>query len=160
MKARLVISSALVLVLVLGTAAGANTLRADSDASPWPQRGDYRAQSADFVGEWTLRVHGKNRFETAVAVSEMVYPDDALPYVVFLASGENYPDALAVGPATFGAGPLLLVRKTSLPGETRDELARLRPCMIVAVGGAGTVADAVLAEADRYTAAADDPTCQ
>ena len=160
MKARRIITLALVLVMALGTAAGASTLRQHHEDSRWPQRGHYTAQSADVVGEWTLRLHGSNRFETAAAISQLTYPDDALPYVVFLASGENYPDALALGPSTFSEGPLLLTRKGALPDETRNELARLNPCLIVAVGGKGAIADSVLADADGYTAASDDPTCE
>ena len=47
--------------------------------------------------------------------------------LTFLATGANFPDALAVGPATRGFGPLLLTTRYSLPTTTATELQRLAP---------------------------------
>ncbi|WP_454301312.1 cell wall-binding repeat-containing protein [Salana multivorans] len=64
---------------------------------------------------------------------------------VFVASGEVFPDALALG-ARAGAskGPLLLVRADSVPANVETEIGRLEPTSITVAGGAGTISDAVL----------------
>ena len=60
--------------------------------------------------------------------------------VVYVATGENFPDALGAGPvAAMVKGPVLLVRFDSIPGQTAAELTRLAPDKIVIVGGTGVV---------------------
>ncbi|PPK97602.1 putative cell wall binding repeat protein [Kineococcus xinjiangensis] len=107
------------------------------------------------VGQNTVRVSGADRYATAVEVSRTWDPADV--GVVYLATGEGFADALAVGASTGGAGPLLLTGRDRLPAVVAEELQRLQPCTVVVVGGANAVSDAVALEADRYT----DPTgCQ
>jgi putative cell wall-binding protein len=101
------------------------------------------------VGRATLRVAGADRFTTAAAIADEVW-DYENTLIVYLANGLNFPDALGLGASTLSLGPLLLVTKDGLPEVTRNQLARLRPCFIVAAGGAGAISDRVLAEADRY----------
>ncbi|MFB2554848.1 cell wall-binding repeat-containing protein [Herbiconiux liangxiaofengii] len=94
------------------------------------------------------RISGSDRYEVAVNVSKQSHPDGA--DTVFLVSGENFSDALSAGPlATHSNAPLLLTTKTSLPGEVRDELARLAPTSIVVVGGPNSVANAVITDLER-----------
>lgn len=95
------------------------------------------------------RIGGANRFATAAAISADAFPNGAP--VVYLATGANYPDALAAG-ATAGrdGGPILLVRSDAMPAATAAELARLRPSRIVIMGGPGAVSDAVVAAARAY----------
>jgi hypothetical protein len=97
-----------------------------------------------------FRLSGANRFETAAAVSQGYWTRESA-MIVGLATGENYPDALALGGSNALLGPTLLVTRSSLPAVTAAELDRLQPCAIVAAGAAGVIADAVLAQADRYT---------
>ena len=88
------------------------------------------------------RVAGANRYEVAVNISREAYPV-AAP-VVYIANGENYPDALSAGPAAaFEGGPLLLVKPNELPGVVSAEIARLNPARIVVVGGVASVTPAV-----------------
>lgn len=96
---------------------------------------------------WTTdRLAGQTRYETAVEVSRAAYPTGAP--VVYLASGADFPDALAAAAAaTKSGGALLLTAATTLPAAVRTEITRLAPARIVVVGGAGAVADSVLAEA-------------
>lgn len=69
--------------------------------------------------------------------------------VVFLATGGRFPDALVGGPlATQEGGPVLLAAD-ELPEVTAEEILRLEPSAIVALGGPGAVSDEIL------TAAAD-----
>jgi putative cell wall-binding protein len=72
--------------------------------------------------------------------------------VAYLATGANYPDALAGGAAAARAGgPVLLTSKSSLPAASAAELARLKPGRIVVLGSAGVISDAQLAGLQAYT---------
>jgi hypothetical protein len=64
--------------------------------------------------------------------------------VVYIATGENFPDALgAAATAAVGLGPVLLVQQNSIPAPTLAELNRLQPDNIVIVGGTAVVSNAV-----------------
>lgn len=89
------------------------------------------------------RVSGENRFATASAVSRLAFPTGA--DVVYLATGTDFPDALAGGPAAATTdSPLLLVQRDGLPAATATELARLRPRHIVALGGRAAISGTTL----------------
>ncbi|MDH6181996.1 putative cell wall-binding protein [Microbacteriaceae bacterium SG_E_30_P1] len=84
------------------------------------------------------RIAGASRYDVAVNISQSAYPETAP--VVYVASGENYPDALSAGPAAASeGGPLLLVRPTAMPALIRAEIVRLNPAKIVVVGGPASV---------------------
>jgi len=88
------------------------------------------------------RISGSDRYSTAVAISQAGYPTTAR--VVYLATGENYPDALSAAPAAAAhGGPLLLTVPTELPDSVRDEIIRLKPTDIVVVGGTQAVSASV-----------------
>lgn len=63
---------------------------------------------------------------------------------VYVATGENFPDALGAAAAA-GAllAPVLLVTPTSVPQPTLDELNRLAPEQIVIVGGTAVISNGV-----------------
>ena len=63
---------------------------------------------------------------------------------VFIATGENFPDALAAAAAA-GAwnAPVLMVRQDSVPQAVIDELNRLHPGVIVIAGGSDVVSNGV-----------------
>lgn len=87
----------------------------------------------------TDRIAGTDRYTTAVAVSATFWPDGA--QVVYLASGTVPFDALAAGPSL--DGPVLLVPTgDNLPAVVEDELARLAPTHVIAIGGPAAVSDA------------------
>ncbi|HEX6140766.1 MAG TPA: cell wall-binding repeat-containing protein [Candidatus Limnocylindria bacterium] len=94
---------------------------------------------------------GPTRYETAVAASAAVRP--AVPAgTVFIATGLNYPDGLAAGPAAARLnGTLLLVPGSSIPASVAAELARLKPAAIRVLGGAAVVSDSVLAALRSYS---------
>ncbi|MDH6181993.1 putative cell wall-binding protein [Microbacteriaceae bacterium SG_E_30_P1] len=84
------------------------------------------------------RIDGANRYEVARNISTAAYPETAP--VVYIASGENYPDALAAGPAAASeGGPLLLVKSNEIPSVIAEEIQRLSPEKIVVVGGTASV---------------------
>lgn len=118
------------------------------------------AELGGFAAE-VSRVAGATRYETAAEVSAAAFPDGA--ETVFIASGENYADALAGAPAAATkAAPVLLVPPDRIPEAVAAELARLAPDDIVVLGGSGSVSEAIagelgsiasvsrLAGADRY----------
>jgi glucose/arabinose dehydrogenase/putative cell wall-binding protein len=97
-----------------------------------------------------LRLAGADRYATAAAVSAATTAP-GVP-VAFVATGTNFADALAGGPAAaHEGGPLLLVTPTSIPGSTASELSRLNPGRIVVLGGSGAVSNAVMTQLDAYT---------
>jgi len=71
--------------------------------------------------------------------------------VVYVATGENFPDALgAASAAAVQGGPVLLVTRTSIPVETKDELTRLAPDVIYVAGGTAVVSDTVFNQLKAY----------
>lgn len=89
------------------------------------------------------RLAGPDRFGTAAEISRAGWPAGA-PAVV-LAGGHAYAEALVAGPlAARMGGPVLLTQPGVLSTATADELARLAPSAIVAVGAPETIEDAVL----------------
>lgn len=88
------------------------------------------------------RLAGADRYATAVAISQRAFPGTRSTVVI--ASGANFPDALAAGPAaSYFDGPLLLTNPAALPTVVRDEILRLDPDLIYIVGGTGAVSTAV-----------------
>lgn len=84
------------------------------------------------------RLAGGDRFATSVAISQRTFPGTAS--VVYLASGMNYPDGLAAGPAAaHQGGPVLLTPPGSVPQSVLDEIERLNPAEVVIVGGTPSV---------------------
>jgi putative cell wall-binding protein/peptidoglycan/xylan/chitin deacetylase (PgdA/CDA1 family) len=90
----------------------------------------------------TTRVGGADRFETSALVSSNTFGTN-VP-VAYVASGSNYPDALA-GAAVAGAnrGPVLLVHQNEIPAVVAAELSRLNPQRIVVLGGTTVISSAV-----------------
>ncbi|WP_285115550.1 cell wall-binding repeat-containing protein [Leifsonia sp. fls2-241-R2A-40a] len=89
------------------------------------------------------RIAGGDRYATSVAVSKAEFPGTAP--VVYIASGANYPDALAAGPAAAkSGGPLLLTTPYEVPGDVVAEVQRLHPSSILVVGGPFPIWDAAL----------------
>jgi putative cell wall-binding protein len=96
------------------------------------------------------RIAGQNRFATAAALSADTFAAGAP--VAYVATGANFPDALAgVAAAADTGGPILLTAPRELSAETAAELARLTPGRIVVLGGTGVVSDSVAATLAGYT---------
>lgn len=95
------------------------------------------------------RLAGPGRIDTAVEISKYEFPDGAEE--VYLARADNFPDALAGGVLT--RGPVLLVPQCgTLPTAVRDEIRRLDPVRIVALGGQAAVCDAIFTAARNANA--------
>lgn len=88
------------------------------------------------------RIAGETRYATAAEVALRTHP--AQTATVFLASGENFPDALSGSAAAARQGaPLLLTTAQGLPPETAAALKRLAPSRVVILGGEVSVSKAV-----------------
>lgn len=102
------------------------------------------------------RFGGSDRYATAAQTALHAFGPDSRPDTVFIASGQDYPDALAAGAAaqgTFGnpapgaghfGSVLLLTQPGGLPAATADALDQLDPRRIVVVGGPGAVSGDVV----------------
>jgi putative cell wall-binding protein len=92
----------------------------------------------------TVRLAGANRYETAVAISRYAFPTPADVNQVYIATGANFPDALAGAAEASAKGvPILLTESASLPSNVADEIDRLGVSTIYVLGGTGVVSDAV-----------------
>src|SRR5690606_39152835 len=73
---------------------------------------------------------------------------------VYLASGQQFPDALtATAPAVRDAAPVLLTKSGALPNAISTALGSLSPEQVYVVGGAAVISDAVMDEAEALTGA-------
>lgn len=105
----------------------------------------------DFVFEdGVSRSWGANRYATAAAISQNFGWDNTNTISVYIASGESTADALTMGPSTLADGPMLLVKRDTIPSQTRAELARLQPCFIHLTGGDTVINDAVFRQLKSY----------
>ena len=104
------------------------------------------------AGYHVVRYAGADRFATAVAVAGAL----GNPGTVLLASGENYPDALAAGPAAAHVhGAVLLTDGSVIPASTASYLTKATT--VYAIGGPAAAADpsaTAVFGADRFETAA------
>ena len=108
----------------------------------------------DRLGEFTdgevRRIEGQNRFETAAQIARTYYESDTA--VAYVATGQNFPDALAGGPAAFlEGGPVVLVTPSEVTGPTEAVLRELEPQRIVVLGGNEAVNEPVGTRLDEFT---------
>ena len=93
------------------------------------------------------RIGGADRYATAALIaSETVSAIGVSNYdgKVFLATGENFPDALAASPlAAAKKRPILLTRATALPAATANALVSLKVKSAVLLGSSKVVPDIV-----------------
>jgi putative cell wall-binding protein len=146
--ASLAISVSLALLPAAVSSAGGTGVRAASDTTGL-----------------STRLGGATRYDTATAISGQFSP--GVPSV-YIATGANFPDALAAGAAAGSQSPVLLVSGATVPASVTAEVQRLRPGKVIVVGGTASVPDSVgvalgafatggwirLSGADRYATAA------
>ncbi|MBH0117532.1 cell wall-binding repeat-containing protein [Salinibacterium sp. NG253] len=94
--------------------------------------------------EPVMRLEGSNRYATSRAIARDAFPDGA--DVAFIATGANFPDALAASPAAaYLDGPVILVNGDSntLDAATQDLLVELGVSHIKIAGGTGVVSSGI-----------------
>ncbi|MCD2442570.1 cell wall-binding repeat-containing protein [Agromyces sp. SYSU K20354] len=90
------------------------------------------------------RVAGADRYATAVAISQRFFTSAER---VYIATGTNFPDALAGGVAAgLNNAPLLLVPQGAIPASVMNEIARLGATQIRVLGGPAAVSTAIEAQ--------------
>ena len=123
-------------VIILGSSASVSTAVETSIKAMRDSRG--RALRVE-------RVQGANRYETAVAIAKRLAALRGTPAGVVLASGENFPDAVAVSPyAARRSYPILLTPKDSVNESVRTLLTTYGLESLVVVGSEAAVSASVL----------------
>lgn len=114
---------------------------------------DVQQQLQAYTTGTVTRLAGDDRYETSAAIASTF---TAAPSVAYVATGENFPDALSAASAAAGTsgGPILLVTATSIPAEISTELARLHPGKIDVLGGVDAVSADVQQQLQAYTSGA------
>lgn len=111
------------------------------------------ARIAEITGRAPERLAGVDRYATAASISRAAHPGGAER--VYLATGEDWADALAAAPAVDAHdGALVLTARESLSAATMEELTRLHPSEVVVLGGPAAVPEKVLAQVESVTAVA------
>ncbi|HEY0869138.1 MAG TPA: cell wall-binding repeat-containing protein, partial [Acidothermaceae bacterium] len=97
-----------------------------------------------------VRYAGADRYATSAAMVDANYAP-GVP-VAYIATGLNFPDALAGGAAAANqGGPLLLTDPNAIPDAVGAELRRLTPARIVVLGGLSSVSASVATALAAYT---------
>ncbi len=112
------------------------------------------AEVQQALGSYTTgtveRISGADRYEASARISASTF-GPGVP-VAYVATGEKFPDALSGGPvAALEGGPVLLVRRGSVPPSVAAELSRLVPDRIVVLGGSASVSADVAEDLAEYT---------
>jgi len=107
-----------------------------------------RTEASRLTTGTVTRQAGLTRYDTSVAISRESF-SPSVP-VAYIASGLNFPDALA-GAATAGAlgGPILLTTPDRMPAKVIAELDRLAPQRIVLLGGPAVLSEQVMVDASQ-----------
>lgn len=90
------------------------------------------------------RISGTDRYKTAIAISQNGWTKAD---TVVLATGGDFPDALAGGPLAYQEdAPVLLTRSKTLTPETKAEIVRLGAKKVIVLGSKGAISLEVEAE--------------
>lgn len=117
-----------------------------SFTTPWDFSSMKVRQDTTLYARWVEEslydiIAGSNRYYTAAMISKNTYSE---AHTVILASGANYPDALAGGPLAYILNaPMLLTNPSSLSKGTQDEILRLGAEKVIILGSTGAVSQSV-----------------
>lgn len=112
--------------------------------------GSEGAVSTDVVSDLKLqagitdvqRIGGADRYETDSLIAQRLGSPAAKQAI--MATGENYPDALASSPlSTYKGMPILLVKKDTIPEAVKAQLKNLGITRTIIVGGSDVVSDSI-----------------
>jgi putative cell wall-binding protein len=92
----------------------------------------------------TVRRSGPDRYETSREVARDLHSAGASE-VVALATGADFPDALAAGPLVAHAGGSLVLVKAALDPSAAEDIVRNDPARLRYIGGSAVVTPAVVA---------------
>ncbi|MGC1208298.1 MAG: cell wall-binding repeat-containing protein, partial [Ornithinimicrobium sp.] len=95
------------------------------------------------------RLSGEDRYETASAVATTFNKGASVAYI---ATGGDYPDALAAAArAGLNDAPILLTRSSELPSTTKSALRLIKPGRIVVIGNTSDVSSSVASQLQSYS---------
>lgn len=100
-------------------------------------------EAGSSAASWS-RLHGTDRYKTMVEIIKAGFqPGDS--DTVIIATGENYPDALAAsGLAGLLDAPVILTPKAGLADESIKEIERLQPQNAIILGSTAAISSAVM----------------
>jgi len=107
------------------------------------------------MGLTVIRYGGLSRYETSVDIAKAIQAHESTlgrPFTkqVFVARGDNFPDALAVSPLAYSLrAPILLTRPTLLPPVVKTYVTGRGFTAQLVAGGTSAVSDPVAAELAR-----------
>ena len=133
------------LLATFGVAAGAATASSTTASSTTTSSTTTSTTMVPSSRPPITRFAGPDRYATAAAVSAANFGSGL--DTVYLATGLQFPDALAGAAAAAGHAPVLLASATAVPPSTASELGRLAPKHLVVLGGPVAVPDAVVSAA-------------
>ena len=91
------------------------------------------------------RLAGSSRYGTATAISKQGWQNGS--HTIILATGRNFPDALAGTPLAFQYdAPILLTNTNTLTDDTMKEIKRLGAKHAILLGGSVAISEAVVTE--------------
>ena len=96
-----------------------------------------RQELAGLTGLAVERLGGSDRYETMALLAADSYR--LTGGTVMLATGAQYADALSAAPTGV---PVLLVRPTCIPSAVANQLTRLNPSRVIALGGSAALSEA------------------
>ena len=113
--------------------------------NPWDFGTDKVTSATTLYAKWTYtaisRLSGSDRYSTSVAISQSGWSQAD---TVIIATGANYPDALAASSLTKSKdAPILLTKKDALDQSVIDEIQRLNAGSAILIGGAGVIGTGV-----------------
>ncbi|KIL43001.1 cell wall-binding repeat-containing protein [Jeotgalibacillus campisalis] len=104
----------------------------------------YFLQTSVFSDEPTIdRISGKDRYATAVEIAKAGWYEGDTAELV-LATGTDFPDALAASPLAYHLeAPILLTKNNSIPNVVEEAIEYFNPERITIVGGSYAVSDSI-----------------
>lgn len=98
------------------------------------------------------RLSGNDRYDTMGEIVEAAYPGTEVGTVI-VASGDNFPDALASsGLAGLANAPVILTNSYRLSARADGQISRLKPQKVVIIGGKSAVSDSVVNQIEKRVA--------
>ncbi|GEM_PF-1886443 len=91
-----------------------------------------------------MRISGSDRYETAARIAEHLVALRGPRSTVVIASGENFPDGLAVSGLAGRKGyPLLLTKRDTIPTATIEAIRSIMPQEVLIIGGTAAIATSI-----------------
>jgi putative cell wall-binding protein len=114
-------------------------------------RESLKALTSGSVERW----YGPDRYASSADFSRRSFTTGV--DVAYVATGDDFPDALSAAPAAgVTGGPILLTRSDRVPAPIATELGRLKPKRIVVLGSAGVVTAEVQSRLEAFTTGSVD----